>query len=249
MLEFPTMATTKKRKGASTLNRQVYERIKLDVLTCELRPGAVVSEGVLANKYNVGKASIRHALTRLAQERFVMNQGRSGHLIRSLTLREVRELFQVRHIHEPAVTRLAAPLISDATLKQLALLSATTYKPKPGATDRAALTKYVEANRAFHITIARASGNDLLANLFGWLHDSIMRVTLLTMLASRDGVQIDHGHGEILEALAARDPERAAVASRAHVDKAEHHMMLAVIDLPGLIHANLADLGRRPAGG
>ena len=55
-----------------------YSQIKEAIVLCDLAPGEEVSEGQLSSHFNLGKASIRNALARLAQEGLVRAFARRG---------------------------------------------------------------------------------------------------------------------------------------------------------------------------
>ena len=58
------------------LNDIAYRTIKDDIISCALQPGEDISEGVLAARYQLGKAPIRSAMLRLRQEGLVVSRGR-----------------------------------------------------------------------------------------------------------------------------------------------------------------------------
>ena len=55
----------------------VYERIRTEILSCELKPGAQVQERDLAERYQVSKSPIRDALLRLEAQHLIEVMPRS----------------------------------------------------------------------------------------------------------------------------------------------------------------------------
>src|ERR1700722_11403996 len=96
------------------LNERAYELIRLDVLTFRLKPGEKTSERALEARYGLGVASIRAALPRLVQEGLVEKTSERGTFIAPLTLRAVRDTYQMRYLLEPAAAELAAERGMDA---------------------------------------------------------------------------------------------------------------------------------------
>ena len=94
------------RKGGGSaeqnLNDIAYATIKDDIISCVLQPGADVSEGMLVTRYELGKAPIRSALMRLRQEGLIISRGRQGNAVSPVTLRDVKEVFQLRLVLEVA---------------------------------------------------------------------------------------------------------------------------------------------------
>ncbi|HEM61874.1 MAG TPA: FCD domain-containing protein, partial [Chloroflexi bacterium] len=65
--------------------------------------------------------------------------------------------------------------------------------------------RYTAENRQFHCLIAEATGNRELAGLVGHLHDRLARF----MVVRRAGQSMQHGHGQIIQALRSRDADAA----------------------------------------
>ncbi len=64
----------------------------------------------MAARYGLGKSPIRAALPRLVQEGFVEKSSERGTFVAPLTLRAVRDTYQMRYLLEPAAAELAAQL-------------------------------------------------------------------------------------------------------------------------------------------
>ena len=101
--EAPQPETTE----AVTRGNDAYARIRRDILSCHLMPGANTTESQLMSDYGIGKNSVRIALVRLTQEGFVRSIPRQGYRIASVTLKDVEEVFALRVQLEPLAARLA----------------------------------------------------------------------------------------------------------------------------------------------
>ena len=142
------------------LNERAYELIRLDILTFRLKPGEKTSERALEARYGLGVASIRAALPRLVQEGLVEKTTERGTFIAPLTLRGVRDTYQMRYLLEPAAAELAAERGMDpARLDQLRQVCESQWAPD----DDDAVIHILLANRDFNLAIAEATGNGLLA--------------------------------------------------------------------------------------
>ncbi len=239
------MAPSKNRDGtSSTLNSKVYERIRADVLTCQVPPGSFISEAALVQKYKFGKAGIRNALARLIQEGMVVNRGRKGHIVRPLTMRELREIFQMRLLIEPPAARIAAPIITDEAIKKLIILSKQS-RTVPNDDPKSVVAR-LAATRSFHVAIAEATGNELLIRFMSRVHDNMLRVSYLTVATSPES-DTRQEYQSIIDAFTAHDPDRAAEVVKLHVENSERNVMRAITDLPGILNVNLGDLGLRLA--
>jgi DNA-binding GntR family transcriptional regulator len=181
----------------------------------------------------VGKAPIRFALTRLRQEGLVQSHARSGHVISSLTLQDVLNVYELRLILEPLAARRAAPLISNEALNELERLCSTFYRPG----NRASENQFLTANRTFHMIIARSSGNERLATLIELLHDEAARI--LSLCISHRSRDWDRAHREIVDALRHNDGATAEAVQRRELEKSRDAVRSALIDGAGLMNINL----------
>jgi len=183
--------------GARSLARRAYEALKQDILTCELRPGAQIFEGELAQRYGTSKTPVREALNLLGQDGLVEVLPRRGYLVAPVTLRDVQEVFQLRLLLETAAAELAAEHITEDSLRQLRALVAVRYTYR----DRASYSRFLRANRAFHVAVAEASGNRRLALFVGKLLEDMERILHLGLDLRDSADEMAAEHGELVDAL------------------------------------------------
>ncbi len=182
-----------------------YRAIKRAIITCALVPGQQVTEEYLADRFGTGRGAVRSALKRLYQEQLVQTISRQRYMIPAVTLREVRELFDIRLLLEPVAARCAAGSIEADAVVRLRELCESHYDP--GNAESAA--DFLAANTEFHVTVARASGSVVLANLISNLLDRVERINHLShALLDRNVVAHDE-HVALVDALEAGDGDWA----------------------------------------
>jgi DNA-binding FadR family transcriptional regulator len=119
---------------------------------------------------------------------------------------------------EPALARLAAVRATPLEIARI-MRAATTPPDMQRST----------ADLAFHKLVAAASGNGLAADLYALLRkvgsDSRVRVQSGATACPNRLAQRDQEHHAVAEAIAARDPEGAEAAMRAHLN-AVHRVIL-----------------------
>jgi len=76
------------------LSDRTFERIRHDIISCVLAPGAEISETQLCAQYRIGKAPVRMALNRLARDGLVSatSNARLADAIEQLLVRSDRFL-------------------------------------------------------------------------------------------------------------------------------------------------------------
>jgi DNA-binding GntR family transcriptional regulator len=221
------------------LKERAYELMRLDILTFRLKPGEKTSERLLAERYGLGMAPIRAALPRLVQEGFVEKTAERGTFIAPLTLRSVRETYQMRYLLEPAAAELAAVRGMDpARLDQLRKVCESEWTPD----DDDAVIHILLANRDFNLAIAEASGNTLIAGTIRHLQNLSLRILFLGITQREAANFWGTGPGHIRDAIVARNGPLARELYTADLADGERWAMRVIMALPELESINLADL-------
>ena len=224
-------------KGASnaSLTAMVYERLRGDILTCALEPGREVSEQELAARFEVSKTPVREALATLRSEGFVRTFPRRGYQIVPLTIGDMNELFDVRTILEAGAAELAVDRITDAELNGLQRLAKVAYD----RAEQPTLRRFIQANREFHLAIARAAGNERLLQLVDRQLSELERFFYLGARSRDLNSEVKGDHLQIVEVLRARDPAAARKILIEHNNQTRRGLIAAISTGRGLASLNL----------
>ena len=203
---------------------QVYDAIRLALITGRIAPGVGVSLRSLAAELGVSPMPVRDAVRRLVAERaLAINPANKRLSVPSLTADRLDQLSQARLWVEPELAARAAPHVDAALVKRLRELDAAVDEAlKLGDVDA-----YMTANHDFHFAIyERAGAEVLLAMANGlWLQiGPFMRVVFGRVGA--DGLAADR-HVEATEALKAHDAEAARRAIAADLSEGMDKMRAA----------------------
>ena len=191
----------------SLLKSQLYGRLLVDIIIGALKPGEQLDENALARRYDGGLAGIRDALARLALEGLVVRKARVGTTVAPLDLAEARDAFEARCLVEIQCAGLAA---THAGAEAIAAIRATLDRGE-AAIDSDDIRALAEMDEAFHVAVARASGNRTLAKMVVTLHHQTARYWLHAMQtpSRAESIKALEEHRALADALASRDPERA----------------------------------------
>jgi DNA-binding GntR family transcriptional regulator len=195
--------------------RDVITRMDLYGSRDEIR----LDERQLASDLGVSRTPVREALAQLECEGFVRSIPRRGVYVVRKTKAEVIELITAWAALESMAARLATQYASNQEISALRQMFATFE----GGAEQAKLDEYSEVNIEFHQAIIRMSRNrvliDMAENLF--THMRMIRRKTIGEMDRADRSIRDHMH--IIEALAARDTNRAEELVRSHaLGLAEH---------------------------
>lgn len=207
----------------SVLSAQVKDRLLTMILEGELAPGARIIETRVARDLGTSQAPVREALRDLATLGLVEMHPFRGARVREPHADELIEAMEVRGEIEAIAARQAATRIDAATLARMKeLLDEMRACAARGDAHAQAL-----ANSQFHNLVIAASGNRTVQRLWEIL-EPFARTYMTAAAPGADLHWLAERHVAIIEALEARDADKAAEQMRVHAREAESQMLSGV---------------------
>ena len=200
----------------STSTSAIAQALTRAIVEHKLRPGTKLAEQKLADYFGVSRTLVRQALFQLSQNRLVTLEPARGAFVSAPSADEARQVFAVRKMLEAEMTRSFAQSVKPKQIKALR----DHVKQEAAAVARADVSSRTELLGDFHVRMAELMGNEVLAQLLG---DLISRCALITLMYQSDTAAA-HSHEEheaIVQALAAKDAERAVQLMVAHLEHVE----------------------------
>lgn len=193
---------------------QVYNNLRVRILTLELAPDRTLMRADLAAEYQVSQTPIREALQLLRRDGLVRIYPQSRTVVTRIDLAEIRAAHFLRVALETEVARrLARGCPPEVLTRGRAILRMQeTLVGDPGE-----LGTFQELDALFHRTLYMAVGQDPLHRLVRERSGHLDRFRRLAMPDRRKAESIVLGHEAILAAIALGDPAAAEAATRAHL--------------------------------
>ncbi|MBS1679748.1 MAG: FadR family transcriptional regulator [Actinobacteria bacterium] len=208
------------------------------LLSGAIAPGEKIpGERHLAEALGIGRSSVREAIKSLSLLGLLdVRQGDGTYLSRSgsdllpkviewglfLNVPSIVDLLEARAEIEVAAAGFAAAR-ADAEAKRN--LGARLDEMRDAGSD---VDAYVEADIGFHLEIARASGNEVFANLVGSMR-SLLRVWVTQVLRQAGSTDTSFAlHEPIVTAIVARNADQARAAMRLHMESADDRLREAL---------------------
>jgi DNA-binding GntR family transcriptional regulator len=193
---------------------EIREQLIEDILNGHMPPGARIVETRIAQQFGVSQGPVREALRDLELFGFVVSSPFRGTQVRQISTDDLLEIYPIRAALEGVAARAAAVRIDEATLARLEELI-TAMRDAAARDDHRA---EADADHAFHHAIVKASGNHMLEHVWQTMRLSI--TTCVThSVTHRSLHEIAERHVVVLDALRARDPDRAEAAIRRHIEE------------------------------
>lgn len=211
-------------KVSLTIRNTIYRDLRRSIIMGRRKSGERFNVPDVAAEYNTSITPVRDALQMLSQEGLVNIKPRSGYFVSSLTLKELRDLLDMRRILEEAAIDRAAQRITSEQIEQLKCVHAGYTGDDEDSYDR-----YTEENRCFHTMLARASGNMELADSIGRLLDRLARF----MVLRHAGAWQETSHARIIEALESRNFGAARQALIDEIDATREAILDHVMEASG----------------
>ena len=209
----PPTAGEAEEAGLSRAER-VYRHLRDGIRTGTYRAGQRLREVEIAAALKTSRTPVREAIRRLEADRLVEDVAGAGLTVRQLDRQRVLELYMFRAAIEGTAAEWAA---MHATELDIAELSEALGQMRMVAHDpRRAAQLY----RRFHEGIYRAARNSFLDHVIASTSDFMALLPGTTYELPGRAAQVLLEHERVLDAIVARDPERAARAMRDHIQTA-----------------------------
>ena len=191
----------------------VYDRLLAGIALGDYAPGSALKEQELAAQLGVSRTPVREALLRLRLEGLVRVVPRGGIFVAEASIRQIREITEVRLVLEECSGRLAVARFNPQWLAEFQAWLEVCSEEWPGLSGRARMRRDME----FHAFLDRAAANETLAKQLTLLRN---QAVLFWGQSAADQYELEpiiDEYREVVEAITARDAERCARALQQHV--------------------------------
>ncbi len=206
---------------AATVSMSLVVHVERLIASGELAPGSrLPSERDLAARWGVSRSSVREAMLELESKRLVDRAPGRGTVVRhpsddvrallQLGEHEVDDAAELRLVVEPQIAAIAA---ERATRSALLMLEETLRQADASLSPE----RSVELDQEFHLLLAQATQNPLLATMLGLANTWTLDHRRRSHRSRRARQSSIDGHWEILRAVAAGDAAEASRAMSVHL--------------------------------
>lgn len=218
-LRTTTSAKTRRKTSARANSQELVDALRERIIRGELEPGQRLREVTLASEFGVSRIPLREALRELTSEGFVRSEYYGGTFVARMDAEAAHDLLDVRAVLEPLAAAQAAMRCAPDHLE--------TFYRLLSEGERAFRDRRYEDIRKmkaqFSEQLAVASQNQTLIALMRIVRhkiewaSSVDAIRGVTEDTRKQRVKIQR---EIVDAIASRDPDRAATAATANIDAA-----------------------------
>lgn len=188
-------------------HQAVYERIRDMILLGRFTPGQPLTIMGLSESLGVGMTPVREAIRRLSAENALDTLGNRRVVVPELNAQIFQDIYYLRQHVESELTRRAVRNITDLDIKQLAEID----NEIDSAIESGDIETYLERNNRFHFKIYGLANAPVLfrSALALWVQ---VGPSLRVNCGRYGTANLPDKHSELLDALANRNEEQAALA-------------------------------------
>ncbi len=201
----------------------VFEQLRDQILSLELRPGQLIDEVNLASRFNVSRSPVREALVRLASEGLVQTVPNKGTMVTPLNLDEFPAYVDALDLIQRAVFRLAARFRTEDDLKLIRSAN-EEFRRRVTANDALGM---IRQNAKLHLAMAAAGRNRILTDTYRRILDEGRRTLRLYFRSYGDTLPetLCDAHDAQIAAIADQDEARAERLAREHADEVHQRFL------------------------
>jgi DNA-binding GntR family transcriptional regulator len=206
------------------LSSHMYRQLEDAIVECVLPPGTALSDRELAQQFGVSRTPVRDTLHLLEASGLVERGPRTGWTVTQIGLQNVRELYELRCLLEPAgLTRIVE--WDDEQLSKLASMFDDFSVPMA----QADVERYLTRDDEFHQSLIKATGNAQLTRAYYVVDRQLARCK--RFVSYQDDSRREESlreHRRVCEALGRRDETAAREALLEHLRTAQETITTAI---------------------
>lgn len=202
------------RPRAATAATQIYADLRAELVSLQRRPGEAVSEGEIALSYGVSRTPVREAILKLSDEGLLEIYPQSGIFVSRIPVAALPEAIIIRKALEETTAGLAAERVTSSQI--LALHSILERQREASAAGDS--NAFHQADEAFHAAVAELAGYPGIWKHIQQVKIHVDRYRRLTLPQRGRMAKVIFEHEAILNAIEARDADRARRAMATHLE-------------------------------
>lgn len=215
--------------------QDAYDQILHNIIHLNLKPGEVVTENSLADRFHQGRTPIREALKRLEVEGLIVTEGRTKKVY-YLSAKDIEDIFNLKIVVESNVAAWAAKKATEDQLNRLAnvMLGMKALKDdKIQDTDHEAyLSKWLALDNQFHELLFEMADNQKIVPIIKNLNIQWHRLKVgISAIEGRIGKAILE-HCKIGNAILERNESSASSEMSSHLESLKV-MILRIMQMFG----------------
>lgn len=184
---------------------EIMNSLKNEILTLALKPGTILSETALSERFQISRTPLRDVLKQLSLESYIDIYPKKGNLVSYIDLESVEQIIYLRSVLEKEIIKY---LSTHLLLKGMHELKEILDKQQAMIHQEDAAELFLNLDDAFHESLFRLAGREYLWNLIQQSNVHYVRYRRLHMLRKEKLEAIYKEHQSILEYMMHKEMDK-----------------------------------------
>ncbi len=204
-----------------SLRGRVFNKIREDILSGKYKEHEELREVAIGEELGVSRTPVREAFRQLELEGLIQIVPNKGAYVTGITAKDVEDIYMIRSKLEGLCARWATDHITEEQLEELEEnVYLADFHAQKGHLDQMA-----ELDNRFHQILYESCDSKQLARLLVDFHEYVLRVRRKTLSNGGRGKVSNDEHRQIMEAIKAKDKDRAEILAHEHIVNAYDNMV------------------------
>ncbi|MRN53494.1 FCD domain-containing protein [Paenibacillus sp. LC-T2] len=198
---------------------EIMNQLKNEILSLQLKPGTMISETALSERFELSRTPIRDILKQLSQENYVDIYPKKGNIVSYIDLESVEQIIYLRSALEKEIMK---GLAGNLSLKGVHELKHILAMQKDCISQEDESDHFLQLDDAFHEALFVLAGRGFLWNLIQQFNVHYIRYRKLHMLQQDKLTEIQKEHQLMADYIIQDERDK--------IDDLLHHHLRADID-------------------
>ena len=203
------------KEKALSIAEAVFNTIEQDILDGNIKSGEILTELKLCELLSVSRTPVREALKRLKQEGMIIESGK-GAIVVGISQKDIDDIYKIRLKLEGLACSMCCDNLTDDLVRQLK----DTIELQEFYISKGNFENLRNLDSEFHRKIYENCQSRVLSSILIDLHRKVRHYRLNSMKDPQRATEVIAEHKGILEAIIARDKEKAELLCKDHILKA-----------------------------
>ncbi len=204
-----------------SLRGRVFHHLREDILSGKYKEGDELKEVAIGEELGVSRTPVREAFRQLELEGLIQIIPNKGAYVTGITEKDVKDIYMIRSLLEGLCARWACEHITDAQMEEM---EENIYLSKFHA-QKGHLEQLAELDNRFHEILYEACNSKMLEHQLRDFHEYVLRVRKKTLSNVNRGPKSNEEHELLMEAIKAKDADKAERLANMHMINAYENMM------------------------
>lgn len=204
-----------------SLRGRVFNKIREDILDGKYKDHEELKEVAIGEELGVSRTPVREAFRQLELEGLIQIVPNKGAYVTGITAKDVHDIYMIRSLLEGLCASWVTENITDEQLEEL---EENVYLADFHAS-KGHLDQMAELDNRFHHILYEACSSKQLQRLLVDYHEYVLRVRKKTLSNGGRGQVSNDEHRQIMEAIKAKDAQKAQQLANEHMINAYDNMV------------------------